>query len=452
MENLTTTQWSVSKLMDLFSTGRIAVPEIQRDIVWSSDQIKELLDSISLDYPCGSLILWEPRLKDEKLVKEIIRPERAQAFDHLPKYFLIDGQQRVTALATVMLERNLLRKMEPEIETDLMSLFVNLKKFPSDIEAASDADSYKYPWVPMNDIFNGAVKQVKEYDSLPKSEQKKIDGYVQQVRDYQFPVQIIQERDYPTVGRIFSRVNSQGTQLTGAEIHLASIIPYWQGISAKFRQFRSELRGRGYDLDLTFLMRAITATACDVPQIKKLADRVSRREFDQASLDKFWKETKRAVTTVSDILGTGLKLDKTKFFTSKNALIPLVYYTVRSRGKGLDRKGIMRYFIVSQLGGHYSGAGETVLRRDIRYLSVPGEKPTSGLANLLGIAEREAKQEYRGLKVRPSQITGFPSKNVILLLMYVVMRQRGACDFGSGGASLDAISAEEDATASYFPI
>ena len=37
---------------------------------------------------------------------------------------------------------------------------------------------------------------------------------IQRFRDYQFPVQIIQERSYKEVAKIFELVNSQGTSLT----------------------------------------------------------------------------------------------------------------------------------------------------------------------------------------------------------------------------------------------
>ncbi len=153
MEYLMTTQWSISKVMDHFEHGQIAIPEIQRDVVWSSDQVKELFDSIFQNYPCGSLIVWEPRLSDEKLMREIIRPERLEYYqDRLPKYFLIDGQQRVTALASVLLEPDFLKKVEPEIEHELASLFVNLKRFPKEIEAATNGEAYKFPWALMNGV------------------------------------------------------------------------------------------------------------------------------------------------------------------------------------------------------------------------------------------------------------------------------------------------------------
>lgn len=453
MEYLLTTQWSVSELMEDFFQGRIAIPEIQRDLVWSSDQVKDLVDSIYHNYPCGSLILWQPRIRDSKLMREIVRPERLDYYDgQLPKYFLIDGQQRITALASVILEPGFLKKIEPEIENDLASLYVNLKRFPKEVQAASDGEPYKFPWVPMNDVFNGRFKEVADANKLSAEQKRPIERDVQRIRDYKFPVQIIEERNYATVGKIFTLVNSQGTQLTGAEIHVASIIPYWRGISAEFRKYRRDLRKEGYDLDLTFLMRSITVLACDVPQIKKLADKVSRGDLKDGQLNRLWSESKRAMDLVIRTLRDGLYLDKTKLFASKNALVPLVYYAAKVRGKRIDRKAIMKYFLVSQLGGHYSGAGETVLRRDLRYLSEPDTRPTDGLRELLRVATGEAKQEYRGLKISHKQVNGVPSKNVILLLMYIIMRKKGAIDFGlSEKLALDLIPSDRLQFHHIFP-
>ena len=65
---------SVSQLIQYFDRGDIAVPEIQGDVVWTPEQIKDLIDSISKGFPCGSLILWQPREKDHSLVRSILRP------------------------------------------------------------------------------------------------------------------------------------------------------------------------------------------------------------------------------------------------------------------------------------------------------------------------------------------------------------------------------------------
>lgn len=454
MTSLTPTQWSVSKLVESFERGDLAIPEIQRDLVWDSDQVKELVNSIFEDFPCGSLIIWEPRLRDEDLMRQIIRPERLDYYgDRLPKYFLIDGQQRVTALASVMLEHGFIRKVEPELEEDLTSLFVNLKRFPQDLEAGSDQGDYNFPWVLMNDVLTGRVKDQQNYkDKLTGQQKTDIDRKVQRFRDYSFPVQIVQDTDYPTVGRVFALVNSQGTQLTGAEIYIASIIPHWRGISRNFRDYLRELRRSGYELDLTLLMRAITVIECKVPQIKKLADKVSKGQLSSVKLNQLWIQSRRSIDQVIRVLRKDLFLDKTKFFTSKNALVPLIYYVAQSDGKYLDRKAMMKFFLASQLGGHYSGAGETVLRRDLRYISETGLKAKQGLRDLLDNVVREAKQEYPGLKIKWENVEGVPSKNVMVLLMYIVTRRAGATDFGLGNvASLSQIPSGETQLHHIFP-
>jgi uncharacterized protein with ParB-like and HNH nuclease domain len=327
MENLLSTVKSVSELIDDFEGGLIAVPEIQRDVVWKSDQVKQLVDSISNGFPCGSLILWEPREKDANFVKSLVRPERLEKFSNsLPRYFLLDGQQRVTALSSVILKRDLLKDLLNELVEDMPLIFINLKKFPNEIEATQTAAGYNFPWVLYNSLFDGSLYGSGEYETLETGKKEKIRRYVQHIRDYKFPVQIIRDQNYSTVAEIFTRVNSQGTQLTGAEIHLAKIVPHWQGITKEFRDYRKELRKNYYDLDLTFLMRVITAIECNVPQIKKLAEKIAKDKTSKASLNRTWGKVKTSTNKLIRILKNELYLDKSKYVISKNALVPLVYY------------------------------------------------------------------------------------------------------------------------------
>jgi hypothetical protein len=454
MSNILQIYQTVGQLMQSFRKGEIAVPEIQRDVVWDGDQVKELIDSIIREYPCGSLILWQPRMRDEKLLKEIIRPEWLDFFaDHVPKYFLIDGQQRITALASVILERGFLKRVEPELEEELPSLFVDLKMFPKRMQTTSDGSQYHFPWVLMNSLFDGSTERMPDFDArLQAGAREKIKQTIQQIRDYQFPIQIITDRKYPEVGEIFSRVNSQGTPLTGAEIHIAAIIPHWRGAAKNFRDYRKTLRRQDYDLDLTFLMRALAVIQCNTSKIKKLADRIADQKIGKSQLNRLWVATQKGTDKVISLLRKDLLLDKNKFFTSKNALVPMVYYVAKTGSTAGGRKKLTKFFIMSQLGGHYSSASETVLNRDIKYLSEPGIKMREGFDSLLSVVVSEAKQEYRGLKIKPDAIRGSPSKNVLILLMYMAMRRKGAKDFGSGEVrSLNDIASEETQLHHIFP-
>jgi hypothetical protein len=46
-------------------------------------------------------------------------------------------------------------------------------------------------------------------------------------------------------------------------------------------------------------------------------------------------------------------------------------------------------------------------------------------------AAADARQYYRGLKIRPSDVSGIPTKNVVLLIMYVLMQNNRARDWGT---------------------
>ena len=117
MHHLTSDHWTVEKLVRSFEDGEIAIPEIQREYVWDDDQVKNLLDSIDNDYPCGSVILWEPGKKDAKLVRDLIKPERRKRYEDSkrnPKYFLLDGQQRMTSLYHATLRGKVVETVTPK--------------------------------------------------------------------------------------------------------------------------------------------------------------------------------------------------------------------------------------------------------------------------------------------------------------------------------------------------
>jgi hypothetical protein len=303
-----------------------------------------------------------------------------------------------------------------------------------------------------NKLFDGSFRLEPQVATLPAEAGEDIQSYVQRLRDYKFPLQIIRDRDYATVGEIFTRVNSAGTPLTGAEIHLAKIVPHWRGITREFRNYRRELTQKHYDLDLTFLMRSITVIECNVPKIKKLADKIAKDHPSRAHLNQTWRQARASIDRMIRALQSGLDLDKAKFVTSKNALVPVIYCLAKvARSRPLERNAL-RFFLLSQLSEHYGASGESTLQRDFRALTDSTSTPRQGLENLVDSVKREAKQYYRGLKVRPDQVCGLPSKNVLVLLMYVLMRQRRATDWGTGKRpGLDELEPREIQLHHIFP-
>lgn len=86
-----------SNIMNEMETGKIRIPQFQRDFVWTRQKSADLMDSILKGYPIGTLILWKTkeRLRSIKSIgdQEVPEPNDGDFLD-----FVLDGQQRLTSI------------------------------------------------------------------------------------------------------------------------------------------------------------------------------------------------------------------------------------------------------------------------------------------------------------------------------------------------------------------
>jgi uncharacterized protein with ParB-like and HNH nuclease domain len=87
-------QRPLRELVRAFTTGKILLPQFQRDYVWKPKKIRNLLDSLLREYPIGGFYLWrpsggtfDPKRKRFGRGTAVIGPEFMG--------YLIDGQQRL---------------------------------------------------------------------------------------------------------------------------------------------------------------------------------------------------------------------------------------------------------------------------------------------------------------------------------------------------------------------
>lgn len=85
----------IAKLIDDYRSGRIVIPEFQRDYVWKPSRAAKLIDSLYRRYPVSSLLLWLGPT-DVRARRANPRPQRRDM------HWLIDGQQRVITLSRAM--------------------------------------------------------------------------------------------------------------------------------------------------------------------------------------------------------------------------------------------------------------------------------------------------------------------------------------------------------------
>ncbi len=89
-------QRSIASLMSDIEREVIALPDLQRPFVWEDTKVVNLLDSLFLGFPVGTLVLWHTSNEKDARALGAGRPGlRATTL-------VIDGQQRLTSLYAVM--------------------------------------------------------------------------------------------------------------------------------------------------------------------------------------------------------------------------------------------------------------------------------------------------------------------------------------------------------------
>src|SRR4051794_29910743 len=87
----------IKDLIGDIQQGEIKIPQFQRKFVWKEEQALKLLDSISNNYPVGSVLLWRThtKLAVERNIGDFKLPKTD---DHSPTDYVLDGQQRITVI------------------------------------------------------------------------------------------------------------------------------------------------------------------------------------------------------------------------------------------------------------------------------------------------------------------------------------------------------------------
>ena len=97
MARYSVNNYTVETLLSNIKSGSIAIPEMQRPFVWDSSKVRDLVDSLYKGFPGGYIIVWQnPDVKLKDGTKSS------------GKKVLIDGQQRITAMAAAIVGQEVL--------------------------------------------------------------------------------------------------------------------------------------------------------------------------------------------------------------------------------------------------------------------------------------------------------------------------------------------------------
>jgi hypothetical protein len=276
-----------TKLLELVERAvnhRWSIPEFQRGFVWKPTQVRDLAESLWLDYPIGSLLVWNSGHQAE---------ERVAIDAQRPSQWLVDGQQRTTALCVLF-------GRKPYWWPSADEWNKTLKRY--DIRFDIDAKEPPFFWVA-----NAAIRKARGNRYVPLStllvldtqkeqDQKALtdlareiktqglcDGMdamevftrldrVRKIRDKEI-VTVTVDHELEDVVEIFSRLNSRGTRVTEADIYLGVVAarnPAW--VRDSFLPYLKTLEEAGFDLNPNLLFRTITGIGEKKTRFKEIPD------------------------------------------------------------------------------------------------------------------------------------------------------------------------------------
>lgn len=193
-------------IFDELKRGRIRLPNFQRPLRWTAKDNIQLFDSLVRGYPIGSILLWK-RPADAGSLKigksELMVPAAADA------RWVVDGQQRITALAAAMIEiPNQSKEYLVHFDPHKNEFFVPMHPAdhrPDELPLTILADAAK-----LNKWIRGR--------ELPEQLEDIIDTTHQRIIEYSVPAYEVDTPDEAPLRAVFARINSTGARMRADEV------------------------------------------------------------------------------------------------------------------------------------------------------------------------------------------------------------------------------------------
>ena len=360
MAKLERTEKPISVIIEERKVGDLGLPEIQRGYVWKQTQVRDLLESMYKEYPCGLVLYWKPSyelLNNLKIKETDSLPNSHQGLKLAkPSFLILDGQQRIMSIIKVL---------EGSIDVHFN---VEEEKF----EIKSRKIKGNPLWISITRIWErGATEAWLELTGKLKIEDKqKANEYlkrltkIEKIKDYRLPVEIMYTDDYEEITEAFIRLNSRGTKLREAELALAKLALMLPGmISDEFEDFLDTLEEKNFNFEARFLIRCLVAVATGQSRFKHLS---RLWKLDDEEITNIWKCAKKGIEDTISFLRSNIGIESTDWIPSINALVPLVvFFSKNSHLSDMQEKKLLFWFYSATIWGRYSSSAETKLDQDL---------------------------------------------------------------------------------------
>lgn len=452
---------SVEELVSMIERGELRLPEMQRQYVWRSTRVRDLLDSLYRGYPSGAILLWET---DEAVPLQDFAVSQSTN-PYQSTRLLLDGQQRLTSLSAVIRGEpvsvrgrrrpiDLLFNLEhpdqlavvteveengdDEDDVDDDSELIGdetdstedelLKRFNKMTFVVATRKLEQLPhWVKVSEVF-------KTDNDAPFLKRAGISGFddpryekysqrlarLRGIRKYVYRMDVLERTlSYDEVTEIFVRVNSLGAKLRSSDLALAQITAKWRHSLQTFQEFQKACAKTGFDLDLGLHLKNLMAFATGQSRFQIVGS------LSVEKLQKAWKEACEGMEFALNFLRSNLGIDSPALLSSPFLLVVLAYFG-HSRNYALsndEARQLRHWALMANAKGRFSrGSSETILDQDLASIRQGG--PVSELIDRLRL-------QFGRLDITAEELEGRNQRSALFKTMFLAFRAAGAKDWRS---------------------
>jgi hypothetical protein len=427
---------------------------MQRQYVWQSPRVRDLLDSLYRGYPSGAILLWET---DEAVPLQAMAVSQAET-PFTTRRLLLDGQQRLTSLSAVIRGRpvsvrnrqrpvELLFNLEhPERQLIVTEVDEDAEEEvpgPDEIDATTDELSRRFEqmtfvvatnklaalpqWVRVSEVFKSdSDSAFLRGAGVTSFDDPRFERYTQRlarlrnVKRYTYRMDVLERSlTYEEVTEIFVRVNSLGAKLRSSDLALAQITARWRHSLEVFQQFQSECTKSGFDLELGIHLKALIAFATGQSRFQTVGNLTLDR------LQHAWSEAVEGMRFAINFLKCNVGIDSSSLLSSPFLMIVLAYFG-HKRGYALtadEAAQLRRWALLASAKGRFSrGSTETILDQDLAAIQ-RGEAVDTLIDRI--------RLQFGRLGITAEDLEGRDQRSSFFKIMYLAFRAGGARDWTS---------------------
>jgi hypothetical protein len=343
----------IKDLIGDIQKGEIKIPQFQRKFVWKEEQALKLLDSISNNYPVGSVLLWRThtKLAVERNIGDFKLPKTD---DHSPTDYVLDGQQRITVIYSCL-------GAPPEESGFAAGYNLATEEF---LQLPAEGDAI----LPMRWLFNTTkllnfrtgLQTLNESSAF----QERLDALVEAFTSYRLPVVVLKELSVEEVCPIFERINSSGTKLSMFDLMVAATWSPRFDLNELSKTVATSLEAKGFEtIEPTTILKCLAAVHFGGLKRDQL---LGLRNLTESEMQGLVERTTAELLRAVDLLSTEFRVHSWDFLPYEAILIVLCYVFAQVDQTDAPRvRRIRQWFWRSAFSERYRVGGENFVSKDL---------------------------------------------------------------------------------------